>query len=188
MEIKLLVGLGNPGVEYENTYHNVGQLFVDDLAGESAKFKKEKYFEYQRWRKPILVKTLTFMNQSGVAVLAAKNYFNSKPNEILIIHDDSDISLGGFKLSFGRGSAGHQGIESIIKFLRTNKFYRLRIGIRPMQKAGLPAEVRQRRTKAGKLVLKKIPTSERKVLKNLFRRIRARYPHIDSKANSAFGL
>lgn len=179
MEIKLLVGLGNPGREYENTYHNIGHLFIDQLAGEAA-FKKRKYFDYTKKGEVILVKTLSFMNQSGGAVTAAKRYFDSKPGKILVIHDDSDIPLGSFKLSFGRGSAGHQGIESIIKSLRTNKFYRLRIGIRP------PRETK--RTKANNLVLQRIPVREIKILKDLFREIVFQYLKMDDETHSAASL
>ena len=169
MEIKLIIGLGNPGSEYKNTYHNVGQLFIDHLAGEKANFKKKSSFEYfQLTNLLTLVKPLTFMNQSGGAALNARKYFNSKPREILVVHDDSDIPLGSFKLSFGRGSAGHQGIESIIKSLKTNKFYRLRIGIRPSKEI--------RRKKANELVLKKIPTREKQILKKLFREVSVLLP------------
>lgn len=177
MEIKLAIGLGNPGPEYKNTYHNVGQLFIDEVAGEVA-FKKEKYFEYARRKGLILAKALTFMNRSGGAVIAAKRYFDCKPDKILVIHDDSDILLGSFKLSFGRSSAGHQGVESIIKSLKTNKFYRLRIGIRPLRE--------KKRKKADELVLKKITARERKILKNLFQGIS--HPGMDGEAHSAAGL
>ena len=180
MEIKLLIGLGNPGKEFEDTYHNVGQLFVDELAGQDAKFKKEKYFEYIKAEKPVLIKTLTFMNQSGGAVAAAKKYFTVKPDQILIVHDDSDISLGNFKLSFARSSAGHQGVESIIKSLRTNRFYRLRVGVRPSREI--------RRTKANDLVLKKIPKREIRILKGLFREIGVPYLKVGGKAYSAVGF
>ncbi len=182
-ESKLIIGLGNPGSMYEKTYHNVGQLFIDYLAGADAKFRKAKHFEYCRTNDLItddlmtLVKTLTFMNHSGTAVAAAKKHFRFKPSELLVVHDDSDIPLGHFKLSFGRGSAGHQGIESVIKALRTNKFYRLRIGIRPSREV--------RRTKANDLVLKRIPTREIKVLRNLFSEVVLK---INSKAHSAIGL
>lgn len=173
MEIKLAIGLGNPGREFENTYHNVGRLFIDHLADEKANFKKTQYFEYSQptslqTYKFILIKPLSFMNQSGGATLNARKYFNSKSREILVAHDDSDIPLGSFKLSFGRGSAGHQGIESIIKSLKTNKFYRLRIGIRP------PREIQ--RKKANELVLKKIPAREIQILKKLFREVSVLLP------------
>jgi len=175
MEIKLLIGLGNPGAQYKNTYHNVGEFFVDELA--KTAFKRERHFEYTKVGKLVLIKPLTFMNQSGGAVSAAKKYFNVKPGGILIVHDDSDIPLGSFKLSFARGSAGHRGIESIIKSLRTSKFYRLRIGIRS------PREVR--RTKANDLVLKKIPQKEIKILEDLFRRIGLQHLEVKSKAHPA---
>ncbi|MEX2033378.1 MAG: aminoacyl-tRNA hydrolase [Candidatus Colwellbacteria bacterium] len=180
MEIKLLIGLGNPGKEFGDTYHNVGQLFVDELAGQGAKFKKEKYFEYIKNGRLVLVKTSIFMNQSGGAVAGAKKYFNVKPDQILIVHDDSDISLGNFKLSFARNSAGHQGVESVIKSLRTNRFYRLRVGVRPPREIG--------RTKANDLVLKKISKRELKILKDLFREIGLQYLKAEGKAYSAVGF
>ncbi len=161
MESKLLIGLGNPGKGYENTYHNAGHLFVDFLAEPGAKFKKEKTFAYLKAPGLVLAKTDVFMNQSGGAVSAAKKYFNLKPSEILVVHDDSDISLGSFKLSFGRGSAGHLGIASVIRSLRTNKFHRLRIGTRPSNERA--------RKKANEFVLKKIPAGEKQILKKLFR-------------------
>jgi len=97
------------------------------------------------------------MNESGKAVKEAVKYFRAKPEEILIIHDDSDIELGKYKISFGRGSAGHQGVESIIKSLGTKNFWRLRIGIR-----------RTKRKKAGEFVLKKITPADKLVWERLF--------------------
>ena len=163
MEIKLVIGLGNPGREYENTYHNVGHLFVDFLASE-ASFKKEKYFKYADSKRPALTKSSSFMNQSGGAVASAKRHFKTKADEILVVHDDSDIPLGSFKLSFNRGAAGHRGIESIIRSLRTNKFYRLRIGIRPQNE--------RTRKKASEFILKKIGAKEKKILKELFLKVK----------------
>ncbi|MDP3991545.1 MAG: aminoacyl-tRNA hydrolase [Candidatus Colwellbacteria bacterium] len=185
MEIKLAIGLGNPGPEYRNTYHNVGRLFIDHLASERANFKRRSSFEYfQLTNLLTLVKPLTFMNQSGGATLNARKYFNSKPREILVVHDDSDLPLGSFKLSFGRGSAGHQGIESVIKSLKTNKFYRLRIGVRPTK--ALPAGRQARRVKASELVLKKIPAGERRILQNLFGKLGVLYFETDGKRHLAF--
>jgi PTH1 family peptidyl-tRNA hydrolase len=185
MEIKLTIGLGNPGSEYKNTYHNVGRLFIDHLAGKKANFKKGSSFEYLELSNLLtLVKPLTFMNQSGGAALNARKYFNSKPREILVVHDDSDIPLGNFKLSFGRGSAGHQGIESIIKSLKTNKFYRLRIGVRPTERSS--PSLKLRRVKANELVLKKIPAREKQILQNLFGKLGVLYFETDGKRHLAF--
>lgn len=185
MEIKLAIGLGNPGPEYRNTYHNVGRLFIDHLASERANFKRRSSFEYfQLTNLLTLVKPLTFMNQSGGVALNARKYFNSKPREILVVHDDSDLPLGSFKLSFGRGSAGHQGIESIIKSLKTNKFHRLRIGIRPTK--ALPAGRQVQRVKASELVLKNIPAREKRILQDLFGKLGVLYFETDGKRHLAF--
>lgn len=164
---RLIIGLGNPDEKYRLTYHNVGFLFVDYLrqkgpacrlpAGQAGRAGKNKNF--------ILIKPKTFMNESGKAVLAAMKYLRTKPEKILVVHDDSDIELGKSKLSFGRGAAGHKGVESIIKSLGTKNFWRLRIGIR---KAGLPAEVRPKRTKAGEIVLKKITPADKLILEEVF--------------------
>jgi len=165
---KLIIGLGNPSKEYEKTYHNVGFLFIDSLAKNG--FKKEKSFSFAKEGKVVLVKPLVFMNESGRAVSEAVKYFSSSknkvsPEEILIVHDDSDIFLGDHKFSLGRGSAGHRGVESIIKSLKTKDFSRLRIGIRPMD------EKETKREKAGDFVLKKISPRNLKMLSEEFKEI-----------------
>lgn len=154
-KFKLIIGLGNPGEEYKNTYHNVGFLFVDYL----------NRCQVSGVRCQIL-KSNVYMNQSGNFVRLALKKYKTKPEELLIVHDDSDIELGKYKISFGRGSAGHHGVESIIKSLGTKNFWRLRIGIR---KAGLPAEAY--RAKAGKFVLKKITPADRITLEQVFKAV-----------------
>ncbi|MEK7657876.1 MAG: aminoacyl-tRNA hydrolase [Patescibacteria group bacterium] len=167
MKVKLVIGLGNPGKEYYKTYHNVGFLIIDFLKIPKFKTSASKKFEYAKINDLILIKPLFFMNESGKAVLDAIKYFKIKPEEILAVHDDSDIELGKYKLSFGRASAGHNGVESIIQSLKTKNFWRLRIGIRKISnnskrtKAGLPAEAR--RAKAGEFVLRKISASDMKI-------------------------
>ncbi|MFA5386696.1 MAG: aminoacyl-tRNA hydrolase [Candidatus Paceibacterota bacterium] len=165
--IKLIVGLGNPGKEYEKTYHNIGQLFVSWIMDHKTwdikhrLFMASKIMLHDSGFMIHIVKPRTFMNESGEAVAAAMKYFKVKPAELLIVHDDSDVTLGKYKLSLGRGSAGHKGIESIIKNLGTKDFYRLRIGIRnPKNKA-----------KASNLVLKKIKNQELLVLNKTFKEI-----------------
>lgn len=165
--VRLIVGLGNPGDKYKSTYHNVGFLFVDSLAeatqgnddGQRITWRSIKSFRYAMCTEAILVKTTSFMNESGRAVKSAIDYFGVNPDEILIVHDDSDIPLGEYKISFGRGSAGHKGIESIIKTLRTKEFLRVRIGIR--------TDVR----KAGKFVLEKTTEDHRADLEKVFAEI-----------------
>jgi len=165
--IKLLIGLGNPGIDYQDTYHNVGADFADFFAGQNkekeTRIKSAKLFEYSAAGNLIAAKSLTFMNESGSAVKAAMTAFKLKPREIMIAHDDSDLFLGKSKFSFGRGTGGHKGIENAIKALRTKDFWRLRIGIRP------PEE--KIRAKAGSFVLKKIKPGDKKILESLFREI-----------------
>ncbi len=149
---KLIIGLGNPDKKYENTYHNVGFLAVDYFAKNLLNSN--------------LLKSAVFMNQSGDFVGKAIKKHGIKPQELMVIHDDSDIELGNYKISFGRSSAGHQGVESIINSLGTKNFWRLRIGIR---KAGLPAETR--RAKAGDFVLEKITKNDWEILEKTFSEI-----------------
>ena len=195
-KIKLIIGLGNPEPKLQNTYHNVGHLFVDYLAEllTAPKFKKQrlKHFEFSKTTNQTLIKTTTHMNNSGSAVRKSLQFFSTQPKETVIAHDDSDIILGNYKIEFGRGAAGHKGVESIIKSLKTKDFWRIRIGIRPRPasaqdysrtKAGLSADlsaksVRQRtetagarRAKAGEFVLKKISSANKKILDETFQEI-----------------
>jgi len=166
-DIRLIVGLGNPGQKYENTYHNAGFLFIDsmmssevgDERGESPKWKSLKSFRYSRVGQMILTKPNTFMNESGDAVKKILKYFDVGPEEILVIHDDSDFKLGEYKFMLGRGSAGHKGVESIINSIGTKDFYRVRIGIRKMG------------GKANGFVLGKIGKDDRLILDKVFEEI-----------------
>ncbi len=157
INIKLIVGLGNPGKEYENTRHNIGFIFVDKLS-EQAKTEF------------IVEKPQTFMNNSGTEVLALSKINKIKPENILIVHDDIDISWGNFKFSFGRSSAGHKGIESIIKALKTKNFWRLRIGIQPIRQAqGKPTL--KKHIPADKIILKKFTPAELKTLNQTIKKV-----------------
>lgn len=151
---KLIIGLGNPDSKYHNTYHNVGHLFIDHLT-KSSQLKAK------------ILKTDVYMNESGGVVKKALKKFCAKPEELLVVHDDSDIYLGNYKLSFGRGAAGHHGVENIQAALKTKNFWRLRIGIRPQN----PPSLKLRRAKAGKFVLKKISPTDKKILESIFEKI-----------------
>jgi len=171
----MIIGLGNPEPKYDSTYHNVGTLAVNYLikAAENsmslAKKSEQKEFAFFKFlfdlpdketgQEIIFVKPKVFMNESGVAAAASVKYFKIKPEDILVIHDDSDIELGKIKISFGRGAGGHHGIESIIKNLKTKNFYRLRIGIRE----------KKDKEKAEDMVLKKITQPDRVILENIFK-------------------
>lgn len=145
--MKLIVGLGNPGFKYEKTRHNIGFMAVDKFFKQyskgqadwknNSKFKSEiAEIEWQRQDYPgnglekvLLVRPLTYMNNSGLAVSLISNFYKISPENIWVIHDDIDLLIGALKIRFGGASAGHKGIESIIKFLGTDRFWRFRMGV-----------------------------------------------------------
>lgn len=131
--IKLVVGLGNPGQQYEKTRHNAGFWFVDDVVSgswqKSAKFHGEVSEEFFSAYKVLFLKPTTFMNRSGQAVGEMARYYNIEPNQILVVHDELDFEVGMAKLKQGGGHAGHNGLKDIIAHLGSKDFFRLRIGI-----------------------------------------------------------
>jgi len=134
--IKLIVGLGNPGRQYEKTRHNAGFLFVDDLARErgAAFMSASRFFgevaECQvASEKVLLLKPATFMNRSGQAVGALLKYYKLQPEQLLVVHDELDFNPGVVKLKKDGGHAGHNGLRDIIAHLGAKDFYRLRLGI-----------------------------------------------------------
>ena len=137
--IKLVVGLGNPGREYEQTRHNAGFWFVDLLARSiGASFNKESKFhgDVAKSGGILLVKPTTFMNRSGQSVGALAKFYQINPDEILVAHDEMDLPSGGVKMKIG-GAAGSNGIKDIVAHLGTRDFWRLRIGIgHPRELAG----------------------------------------------------
>jgi PTH1 family peptidyl-tRNA hydrolase len=139
LPIKLVVGLGNPGREYENTRHNAGFWFVDALARElGASFQKESKFhgEVAKASGVWLLKPTTFMNRSGQAVGALAKFYQMTPAEILVAHDEMDLPAGAVKMKVG-GAAGSNGIKDIVNHLGTKDFWRLRLGIgHPRELAG----------------------------------------------------
>lgn len=165
MDFKIIVGLGNPGEEYENTFHNAGVLFVHHslASGEILKHGKGRAFTWNATKAGVYVIPTTFMNNSGGAVKEALRHFTLTPADLLLVHDDSDIPLGEFKLVYNRGSAGHHGVESVIDHLKTKEFWRLRIGIRdPL------AQEREDREKAGAFVLQRLSHRESETLDQVF--------------------
>ena len=142
--MKIIIGLGNPGKEYINQRHNVGFMFLDFLIKDlSVNFKYDKYLQAQicpiiiEKKTYLLIKPQTFMNLSGIAAQACLNRFKFNiDEELMLIHDDLDIPLGKFKIQKGLGPKLHNGVESIEKQLKTTKFFRTRIGIDNRQKTG----------------------------------------------------
>ena len=134
--LKLIVGLGNIGVEYADTRHNAGFWFVDELAyRHKAVFKAEKKFFCDiakviiNRREIRLMKPTTFMNLSGQAVAAVAHFYRVNPDEILVVHDELDLPCGSLKIKQGGGNNGHNGLKDIQAKLGTPNFWRLRLGI-----------------------------------------------------------
>jgi peptidyl-tRNA hydrolase, PTH1 family len=178
--MKIIVGLGNPGQEYENTRHNAGFMLVDKLASQAgATWSENKKFKalVAESAGVMFVKPQTFMNLSGEAVGAILSYYKLLPktlgvfktknadlSEILTVaHDDLDIELGKYKISIDSRSAGHKGVESIIKRLGTKNFKRIRIGTKTEALAKIPAD---------KFVLMKFNTEEKEKISALIKNIK----------------
>ncbi|MBE0585501.1 MAG: aminoacyl-tRNA hydrolase [Desulfofustis sp.] len=130
-----IIGLGNPGRNYQVTRHNIGFLFVDFLAR-----RVHQDFQASKWealilrsticgRRTFLVKPQTFMNLSGLSVAAFTRFYSIPTNHLIVVHDDIDMAPGRVKLVDGGGSGGHNGIKSIVQHLGTADFLRLKIGI-----------------------------------------------------------
>ena len=137
--IRLIVGLGNPGAEYEDTRHNAGFWWVDTLAEQlRAPLLPERSYQARVARVnnapgasgPIwLLEPMTFMNRSGVSVSTLARFFKIAPQEVLIVHDELDLQPGQAKLKFGGSAAGHNGLKDVHQMLGSQDFWRLRLGI-----------------------------------------------------------
>ncbi|MFA5355547.1 MAG: aminoacyl-tRNA hydrolase, partial [Candidatus Paceibacterota bacterium] len=136
----LITGLGNPGEKYKNTWHNMGFLALDAFAKENdfPEFELKKILKAEisekevNGEKVILAKPQTFMNLSGETVgLLIKHY---KTKNLIVLHDDIDLPFGKLRIARNRGAAGHKGIESVVKVIKTKDFLRIRMGIQPEKK------------------------------------------------------
>ncbi|RAX54366.1 aminoacyl-tRNA hydrolase [Helicobacter sp. 16-1353] len=170
--MKLVVGLGNPGAKYQYTRHNIGFMALDYYI-QDASFKlpfiNDKKFQSQiiKTNNAIFIKPQTYMNLSGVALKAVKDFY--KIEQIMVIHDDLDLALGAIRLKFGGGSGGHNGLKSIDEYI-TKDYLRLRIGI------GRPPKNTQDSTNIENIiqkdvidyVLEKFSTNELESLQNIF--------------------
>jgi PTH1 family peptidyl-tRNA hydrolase len=139
--VKLIVGLGNPGIEYESTPHNLGFLAIDRIADELGVKLRNRQCRALTARavmgdEPVLLaKPETFMNRSGVSVRALVAKHEAKPeSDLIVIQDELDFPLGTLRIHRQRSSAGHNGIESIIEALGSQDFLRIRIGVAPDRK------------------------------------------------------
>ena len=131
----MIVGLGNPGSGYKSTRHNTGFRIIDHLSRNVGASLKGRRFQSRnirttyRGREIVLLKPVTFMNQSGRAVKACADFFHLPPNRILVVHDDLDLPVGKIKVVRNGGPGGHKGVLSIIEHLGSREFPRIKIGI-----------------------------------------------------------
>lgn len=182
--MKLIVGLGNPGTQYENNRHNVGHMFVDylinkltgspDFAKASPgkrvnELKNKKKFNSQlvnaliNNKEYILVKPEIYMNLSGQAIKSLTTNYSLLTTNLIIVHDDLDVPLGKFRIDFARGPKLHNGIESIEQQLKTKDFWRVRIGVDNRQVTS--------QTDGETYVLQNFRPDEKKIIENLFPKI-----------------
>ena len=149
MSIRLIVGLGNPGPEYEQTRHNAGFWLVDNLANSlpGCRLQREARFQALAAKTRLggqdvwLLQPQTFMNLSGRAVGALARFFKITPEEVLVVHDELDLSPGTAKLKKGGSTGGHNGLKDIASALGTQDFWRLRLGIGHPRDFGLKSPV-----------------------------------------------
>lgn len=131
---KLIVFLGNPGLQYRHTRHNAGWLVCDSFIANKTNKTNENWAnkfhsQYMKNGDFVLLKPQTFMNESGIATQEAKKFYNIESKDILVVHDDIELPFGSIKLQFGGGMGGHNGLKSIKTHLGTDEFARLRIGV-----------------------------------------------------------
>lgn len=146
--MKLIVGLGNPGDKYKGNRHNVGQMVLEGLIN----LKDTK-----------LVRPETFMNESGVAVRKAMNFYKLGVEDLIVIHDDLDIRLGEYKIDMARGPKQHNGVTSVEEELGTKDFLRVRVGV--------DNRTMEPRTPGEKYVLEDFTDEERAILDGVIEKI-----------------
>ncbi|OGZ78996.1 MAG: aminoacyl-tRNA hydrolase [Candidatus Staskawiczbacteria bacterium RIFOXYD2_FULL_37_9] len=166
----IIIGLGNPGEKYKNTRHNIGFMILDKFAEKNnfPEFKLVKKYTAEISEKPfdsaqgdeniILAKPQTFMNESGKSAKKLISNFKFQISNFIVVHDDIDLPVGKIKIIQERGSAGHKGVESIIKAIGNENLIRLRIGISPCLTPGV------KQAKASNIVLKKFSPEEQEIL------------------------
>ena len=168
--MKLIVGLGNPGDNYEKTRHNAGFMAIDKIAENFSfpNFTLNKKITGLTSKGKIgrtvvvLLKPTTFMNDSGSSVVAAMSFYKIPIENVLVIHDDKDIPIGQTKVQSDRGDAGHNGVKSIIAALGSKDFKRLRVGIQPENEIILDT---------ADFVLRRFSSDENKILNKVFQNI-----------------
>ncbi len=166
--MKLIVGLGNPGKEYEKTRHNIGFIILDKLLKDVDWKKENDAFLYAKKydnQKIIFLKPQQYMNLSGLTISKYLKYYKVPVENLLIIHDDVDLDIGNYKQKINSGSGGHNGIQSVIDHLNSTAFKRIKIGVS-----------KQENKDTSDHVLGKFTKKEMQIIENI-------YPEIVQKIN-----
>lgn len=178
MNAKLVIGLGNPDKKYQNTRHNIGFMVLDYIAGKNnfPDFELNKNLNSLITKSKIdgnyiiLAKPQTYVNKSGEAVKKLTVNCKLKTENLVIIQDDLDIPFGNTKVSFNKNAGGHKGIESIMRALKTKKFYRLRIGLaKPALAKARQQSDKKRDEFVMRFVLSKFSPAEQEGLKKILK-------------------
>ena len=172
-----ITGLGNPGEKYKNTRHNTGALVVESFAKKNKfslfntdkKLKALVSFGKIEKEKIDLIIPQAFMNKSGVSL---KSIITSKKKaeNLVVIYDDLDLPIGKFKISFGRGSGGHKGVESVVRSIKTKDFIRIRVGIAPTTPSGKIKKINGEQ-KTIDFILGDFKKKETEILKKVFKKV-----------------
>ena len=170
----LIAGLGNPGDKYKNNRHNIGFQIIDTYLTFFSQNKLIDKFDSEytsinfKENKLHIIKPKTFMNESGIAVNKCINFFKIPLENLIVIYDEMDLSPGNIKIKFGGGSAGHNGIKSIINCLGSEKFTRVRIGIgKPVNKEKVSSYVLSNFTNDELNLFNEIKTNIKYIIKDL---------------------
>jgi len=180
MATKLLIGLGNPDPQYQQTRHNIGFMFLDSIArDQDIEFKLDK--NTNAWlakgkliiggksTSVVLARPESYVNTTGPIVAKLKTILKLKPKDIILIQDDLDIPLGNVKISFEKNSGGHRGVESVMTALKTKKFFRLRLGIaNPALKRAYDQSEKAKNELIKKFVLARFAPAELLIVKKIF--------------------
>lgn len=178
--MKLIVGLGNPDKEYDNTRHNVGFMLLDYVFNSSSfslnkKMNAREYITNISGEKVVVIKPVTYMNLSGDAVVKYMNFYKLDPCDLVVVQDDLDMSLGRVKLICNHGDGGHNGIKDIVSKIGSKEFLRIKIGI------GKSSLINTK-----DYVLGKFNSSDKKILDSVFNRLRDIFDDYISMNNDRF--
>lgn len=173
--MKLIVGLGNPGVKYSHSRHSLGFLVLDHYAqkhlGPKISWEMDKSLksEILKLDQVWLVKPQTFMNNSGMAVAQLVSFFKVRLDKLIVVYDEMDLPLGKIKLRLGGSAAGHHGVESIISSLGDDNFIRVRLGIGNLKSQS--AEHGRQHFDVNKYVLEPFLPQERSQVKHMIKKV-----------------